>query len=76
MKKWKRLRQEEELSETLLDTAEPDGHNNGKPDVDAPGTAHALTAVIKNAKYGDHSEAWSSHDYAAYAMELAQRIQP
>jgi|688.fasta_scaffold1853576_2 hypothetical protein len=74
MKKWKRLRQGEELSETLLNTAEPDGRNNGKPDVDDPGTAHALTAAIEEAKYGDHSEAWSSRDYAAYAMELAQRI--
>ena len=70
------MRQEEELSETLLDTAEPDDHNNGKPDVDDEGTAHALMAALEEAKYGDHSEAWSSRDYAAYAMELAQRIQP
>ncbi len=73
------MRQEEELSETLLDTAEPDDHNIGKPDVDDEGTAHALMAALEEARYGDqseHCEACSSRDYATYAMELVQRIRP
>ncbi len=70
------MRQGEALSEVLLNTPEPDGSNNGKPDVDDAGTAHALTAAHEEAKYDDRREGWRNRDYAADAMELAQRIQP
>ncbi len=42
---WKSLRAGEELAETLLNTDEDDGTNNGKQEVDSTNTAHVLMQV-------------------------------
>ena len=39
---WKSLRAGEERAEALLNTSEPDGHNNGKVEVDETNTAHSF----------------------------------
>lgn len=41
-KNWKSLRAGEEKAETLLNTTEDDGSNNGKTHVDSTNTAHEL----------------------------------
>ena len=43
---WKSLGQGLEKSEALLNTDEPDGHNNGKAEVDDNGGAHAFLASM------------------------------
>ena len=76
MTQWKKGRQGEELSEVLRNSAEPDGHNNGKDHVDDAGTAHAWMAVREEALHGEHAERWSSRDYADYALGLAKELRP
>lgn len=46
---WKSLRAGEELAETLLNTDEDDGSNNGKQEVDSTNTAHVLMQVKERA---------------------------
>ena len=41
----------------LRNSTEPDGHNNGKAEVDDAGTAHAFMAAKEEAMYGTHGEA-------------------
>ena len=57
MAEWIKGRQGEELSGVLRNTPEPDGHNNGKAEVDDAGTAHAFMAAKEEALYGEHGEA-------------------
>jgi hypothetical protein len=45
----KSLRAGEELAETLLNTDEDDGTNNGKQEVDSTNTAHVLMQVKERA---------------------------
>lgn len=40
----------------LRNSTEPDGHNNGKAEVDDAGTAHAFMAAKEEALYGEHRE--------------------
>lgn len=40
----------------LRNATEPDGHNNGRSDVDDAGTAHAFMAAKEKALYGEHRE--------------------
>ena len=49
---WKSLGQGLEKSEALLNTDEPDGHNNGKAEVDGNGGAHAFLASMEEHKHG------------------------
>lgn len=46
---WKSLRAGEELAESLLNTDEDDGSNNGKQEVDSTNTAHVLMQVKERA---------------------------
>ena len=46
---WKSLKQGEELAESLLNTDEDDGTNNGKQDVDGTNTAHVLLQLKERA---------------------------
>lgn len=46
---WKSLKQGEELAESLLNTDEDDGTNNGKQDVDSTNTAHVLLQLKERA---------------------------
>ena len=78
MGRWIKGRQGEELSEVLRNSTEPDGHNNGKAEVDDAGTAHAFMAAKEEAMFGDHGEAerhrkkksWRTVDYTEYALRL------
>ena len=46
---WTSLRAGEELAESLLNTDEDDGTNNGKQDVDSTNTVHVLMQVKERA---------------------------
>ena len=50
--KWKSLRAGEEKAESLLNTNEDDGSNNGKTDVDSTNTAHGLLQKKEEVKTG------------------------
>lgn len=49
---WKSLRAGEERAEALLNTSEPDGHNNGKAEVDDTNGAHAFLQLKEEHNQG------------------------
>lgn len=53
---WINARQGEELSEVLRNSAEPDGSNNGRSEVDDTGAAHAFVAAKEKMLFDEHVE--------------------
>jgi hypothetical protein len=68
---WKSLKQGEELAESLLNTEEDDGANNGKQDVDSTNTAHVLLQLKEKVNLKPLSQRLT--ESAAEAARLRER---
>ncbi|QCH15457.1 hypothetical protein CB0101_11455 [Synechococcus sp. CB0101] len=70
---WKSLKQGEELAESLLNTDEDDGTNNGKQEVDSTNTAHVLMQLKERANLKPLRERLEESESAAKKRRQQRR---